>query len=60
MGIGNVELVSKFKLPTAVLHVTDIGQRTSLTNIAGNRHLDDHAVGLLDIVIHRECQLIVP
>ena len=60
VGIGDVPPVAEFKLDTAVLHVTDVGQRAGLTDVTRDGHLDDHAVGLLDVVVNAEGQLVVP
>ena len=52
-------LVAQLKLPAGVVHVAHVGVGFLLTHIAGDRHLDDHAVGLLHVIVDAEGQRVV-
>ena len=60
MSVADVPLVTKLELDTAVLHVTYVTDRFSLTYVRWDRHSHQHAVSSLDIVVDSKCQLVVP
>ena len=59
LGIGNVPLVTQFKLHTFILHVTSIAKGLGLTHVGGDGHGDNHTVGLFDEVVNGEGEGVV-
>ena len=60
MSIADVELITQLELNTRVLHIAYVTDRTALAYVAWDRHLHQHAVGLLYIVVYCEGQFVVP